>query len=208
MTAPLRPACLAFALTWTSACTLRGDSGDDGPVKDAPTGSTPEADDAPEGDTDDASGPLTLTSPAFVDGGVLPIAHTCDGDGTSPPLAWQGVPDGTNQLALLMTTLARDGVKWNWVVWQIPADTTSLETGVQGVGVSGLTSDGPKLAYAPPCSQGPGAKSYTFTLYALSAAPSLPADPHDVTGDVLTAAIADDTLAQASATVSYTRVAP
>lgn len=208
MSARTRSTSALFALTSVFACTPRGGSEDDTTVTDTDVTSTPDTDAGSDADTDTPSGPLTLTSPAWVDGGTLPVEHTCDGDGTSPPLAWQGVPTGTNQLALMMTTLARDGLKWNWVVWQIPADTTSLETGVQGVGVSGLTSDGPQLAYSPPCSQGPGAKSYTFTLYALSAAPPLPADPHDVTGDVLNAAIADRTLAQASTTASYTRPAP
>ncbi|MFN2590446.1 MAG: YbhB/YbcL family Raf kinase inhibitor-like protein, partial [Actinomycetota bacterium] len=36
------------------------------------------------------SGPatLTVTSPAFSDGGTIPTRFTCDGPGISPPLRW------------------------------------------------------------------------------------------------------------------------
>ena len=140
--------------------------------------------------------------PAFTD--VLPVDYTCDGAGHSPPLAWSGVPDGTAALAVMATTLARDGEKWNWVLFGLPSGTTGLEVDTT-LGTAGLTSDGPNLAWSPPCSQGPGAKVYTFTVYALSAAPELPASPRDVTGPVLTAAIAEITLGEAPLSVSYTR---
>lgn len=35
---------------------------------------------------------LTLTSPAFVEGGALPVEFTCDGVGHSPPLAGPARP--------------------------------------------------------------------------------------------------------------------
>jgi phosphatidylethanolamine-binding protein (PEBP) family uncharacterized protein len=148
---------------------------------------------------------LTLTSKAFVDGGTLPTAYTCDGSGTSPPLAWSGTPPGAAELALLMTTEARDGRKWNWVLHSIPTAKGAIDEGSKEVGVAGLTSDGPLLQYYPPCSQGPGAKSYTFTLYALRSKPALPSAPNQVTGAVLEAAIAGITIAKASITVTYTR---
>jgi phosphatidylethanolamine-binding protein (PEBP) family uncharacterized protein len=151
------------------------------------------------------AGPFTLTSASFVDGGTLPAEFTCDGVGHSPPLAWMGIPSGTKSLALLMTTEAKDGLKWNWVLYGVPPTASSLAVASKGVGTCGLTSDGPALAYAPPCSAGPGAKLYTFTLYALSADPVLPAVPKDVTGAVLTSAIAPITLAKSAVTVSYTR---
>jgi phosphatidylethanolamine-binding protein (PEBP) family uncharacterized protein len=104
-----------------------------------------------------------------------------------------------------MTTLAPDGLKWNWVLHGIPASTSALAEAESGIGTAGLTSDGPNLAYSPPCSQGPGAKTYTFTLYALSAVPALPADPHEVTGAVLGEAITALTLGESALSVSYTR---
>jgi phosphatidylethanolamine-binding protein (PEBP) family uncharacterized protein len=147
---------------------------------------------------------FVLTSPAFVDGGTLPVVYTCDGAGHSPPLAWTGAPEGTAQFAVLMTTLANDGLKWNWVLYGIPAGVTALAESTAGIGVPGLTSDGPALAYSPPCSQGPGAKTYTFTVYALSAAPALDAPADSVTGQVLAAAIDHLILSSRRLNVTYT----
>lgn len=148
--------------------------------------------------------PLRLTSPAFSDQGTLPREYTCDGVGTSPPLEWSGAPLGTVELVLLVTTVAKDGLKWNWVLRAIPPSATELAAG-SSLGVTGLTSDGPELGYSPPCSQGPGAKAYTFTLYALSDHPSVPVAANQVTGAVMTEAIRDLTLARSALTVSYTR---
>lgn len=144
---------------------------------------------------------LAFTSSAFTDGGTLPAAFTCDGAGTSPPLAWSGAPTATTEFALLMTTMAPDALKWNWVLSGIPADTLALAAATT-IGTAGLTSDGPLLAYSPPCSQGPGAKSYTFTLFAIAAAPTVTTP---ATGPTLTAAIADLTLGSSALTVTYTR---
>lgn len=153
----------------------------------------------------DASATFVVTSTAFVANGTLPARFTCDAEGVSPPLAWSGAPAGTVEYALVMTTLAKDGPKWNWVLYGVAPTVVSLVEASVGVGTAGLTSDGPNLAYSPPCSQGPGAKTYTFTVHALSASPSLPVDPRAVTGPVLEAAIAPLTLAKSSLSVSYTR---
>jgi phosphatidylethanolamine-binding protein (PEBP) family uncharacterized protein len=147
-------------------------------------------------------------SSAFSDGGTLPVGYTCDGsDGMTSPnpaLAWSGVPSGTAELALTMTTIALDGTKYNWVLFHIPASTTSLVSGTT-VGTAGVSTDGPDLRYYPPCSIGPGEKTYTFTLYALSAAPTFSVPESLVTGPVLEAAIAPLTLASRQLNVSYTR---
>lgn len=148
---------------------------------------------------------FTLTSPAFQEGGALPAVHTCDGAGNSPPLAWTGAPQGTVQFAVQMTTLANDGMRWNWVLYGIPAGVTSLSERTVGVGTAGLSSDGPLLQYYPPCSQGPGAKAYRFTVYALSAVPTFPVPASQVTGPVLADALAPLTIASAALSVTYTR---
>ncbi|NJD09998.1 MAG: YbhB/YbcL family Raf kinase inhibitor-like protein [Gemmatimonadetes bacterium] len=158
---------------------------------------------SPAAPDDDANASFTLTSSAFQDGGTLPVSYTCDGAGRTPPLTWQGAPRGTAQFALLMTTLAPDGLKWNWVLYGIPAGVSSLAENATGVGTAGVTSDGPLAAYSPPCSQGPGLKTYTFTIYALSAAPSLPAG--QATAQTIADAIASLTLASARLSVGYTR---
>ena len=161
-----------------------------------------------------SQGTFILTSDAGIDGGTLPADYTCDCstcDGTSsavapsPALSWSGAPAGTKEFALLMTTLPGDGTtKWNWVLYSIPAATTGLIENSSGVGILGVGSDGATRAYEPPCSQGPGLKLYSFTLYALSASPQLPAADL-VTGAVLTQAISSITLGSASFTLGYAR---
>ncbi len=156
-------------------------------------------------DSSSSSGLFTLTSDAGVDGGTLPVEYTCDGAGASPALRWSNAPAGTKEFALLMTTLPGDGTtKWNWVLYGIPASAAGLPMNSSGVGTAGVGSDGPVPGYQPPCSQGPGAKIYTFTVYALSASPVLP-PAQQVTGDVLTRAISLLTLGTASLSLSYAR---
>lgn len=149
--------------------------------------------------------PFRLLSSAFEDEGVLPAEFTCDGVGQSPPMRWTNAPQGTTEFALMMSTLAKDGQKWNWVLFDLQPSVQEIPSGAQNVGTQGLTSDGPNLAYSPPCSQGPGAKRYSFTIYALSSAPSVPTSPLEVTGAVLTQAISKITLASDTIDVSYTR---
>lgn len=45
---------------------------------------------------------IEVTSPAFNDGGTLPVACTADGDGHSPPLQWRGVPAGATHVVLMV----------------------------------------------------------------------------------------------------------
>lgn len=146
-----------------------------------------------------------LSSPVMVEGGTMPAEHSCDGHAGSPPLAWSGVPVGTKSLALVMTTIPADGVtKYNWLLYNLSANRQALEAATFGVADYGVGSDGPVPGYQPPCSQGGGAKVYTFTLYALSAPVNAAAKPDGVT---LTGLLAPLTLAKASLNVSYTRSA-
>jgi len=151
------------------------------------------------------SGGFTLTSPVMENGGKLPATFTCDGQSLSPPLAWQGAPEGTVGYALAMHHVPGPGdTHWYWVVYNIPPTTLSVEAGATDFGTFGTNSVNGQQVYAPPCSKGPGEKLYTITVYALSAAPNLP-NPAAVDRDTLLAAIADITLASASLDVTYER---
>ena len=155
-----------------------------------------------------SQGSFSLTSSAFSDGGTLPYEYACDGGGASPALAWYNKPAGTQEFALTIKTITADGSpKWNWVMYSIPAATTGLAKNTSGVGVTGQGSDLSALVYNPPCSIGPGPRTYTLTLYALSASPTLP-PASSVTGDVLTSAIASMIISSTSVSMVYTRPAP
>ena len=152
------------------------------------------------------SGAFALASSVGAQGGTLPVDYTCDGTASSPALSWANAPAGTKEFALLMTTVPSPGsLKYNWVLSGIPASTTSLARNTRGVGTAGVGSDGPTAAYQAPCSQGPGLKIYTFTLYALSASPSLPVAANAVTGEALSSAIAAVTLGSSALNLGYTR---
>ena len=177
-------------------CTVTANSADGTSVASPAVSATPSAAVA-----------FTLTSAAGINGGAMAADYTCDGMGSTVPLAWSNPPAGTREFALLMTTLPGDGtIKWNWVLYDIPSTTTALARDNFGTGLPGVGSDGPIVGYQPPCSQGPGAKNYTFTLYALSGSPVLPtASNQAVTGAALTAAISSLTLGTASLSLSFTR---
>ena len=113
----------------------------------------------------------------------MSAAYTCDGEGVTPEPLLVGYPEGTEEYALMMTTQPGDGTtRWNWVLYDIPGTTTSLAENGLGLVILGSGSHGTVMQSDPPCSQGPGPKTYTFTLYALSGSPSLTADPAQVTG--------------------------
>jgi phosphatidylethanolamine-binding protein (PEBP) family uncharacterized protein len=63
---------------------------------------------------------LKLTSSAFSHGQAIPRDYTCDGDDLSPPLAWEGLPPGTESLVLIVDDPdAPDPAapKMTWVHW-------------------------------------------------------------------------------------------
>ena len=71
---------------------------------------------------------LTLTSSAFKAGGGIPSSYTCEGDDLSPPLAWDGVPQGTKSLALIIDDpdapdpSAPKRVWVHWILYNIPPE--------------------------------------------------------------------------------------
>ena len=152
------------------------------------------------------TGSFTLTSAAGTNGGTLPADYTCDGTGSTIQLSWANAPSATKEFALLMTTLPGDGTtKWNWVLYHIPPGATSLAKDSFLVGTPGVGSDGPGTIYNPPCSQGTGTKVYTWTMYALSGVPSFSVAAAQVTGQMVTDAIAPLTLAFTSLSLGYAR---
>ncbi len=149
---------------------------------------------------------FTLTSTDVTEGGRLAVEYTCDGDGSTLPLAWSGAPAETKSFAVIMSHNAPEGVvHWYWVLYNIPVDVTSLPKNVSGVGTLGNNINNGLVEYSPPCSKGPGDKTYTYTVYALTGEPKISVPAEQVTRDVLLAAIKDITLASAELNVVYGR---
>lgn len=155
-----------------------------------------------------AKSAFVLRSPEVIDGGALPMEFTGDGDSATLPLEWSGAPDSTKSYALIMHHIDREGkTKWYWILYNIPPDTLSLPKNVKDVGIMGNNSINGRVEYAPPHSKGRGAKTYVYTLYALSAPVKLDFAPVEVNLDVLLAAMQGNILATAELKVVYSRLA-
>jgi len=55
-----------------------------------------------------------------------------------------------------------------WVLAGLDAGTTSLVENAMGLKTAGANTVNRNPGYAPPCSKGPGRKSYYITVYALN----------------------------------------
>ncbi len=150
------------------------------------------------------TGTFTLTSSAGANNGTMPALYTCDGAGATLPLAWTNPPSGTQSYAILLSTIAPP-LKYDWVVYNIPAATTSLAQDAFLVGTTLQGDDGPGNVYDPPCSQGPGGKLYTFTIYALSGTPTITVPAGTSAGAAVATAIAPLTLGSAQLNLTYSR---
>ena len=156
----------------------------------------------PTGKTPD----FMLTSPAVKDGEKLPVEFTGDGESASLPLAWSGIPKGTQSLVLIMHHLDPEGkTKIYWLVHDIDPQTTHIAKNATGFGQMGVSTVHDRVEYAPPHSKGPGEKQYVLTLFALSARPDLSRATRPVTFEPLLAAMKGKILGAADLKVRYAR---
>lgn len=130
---------------------------------------------------------ITVSSTAFDHHGTVPLAYSAYGDNTVPQISWSNLPEGTEQLALVMDDpIAPTPQPFvHWVAYNIPADATELPEGlskdarVTGVpelegminGVNGARMTG----YFGPRPPADGKlHAYHFRIYALDTALDLP----------------------------------
>jgi hypothetical protein len=131
------------------------------------TGATAPAPTAPEA-TAGRDGGFRLASPDFPDGGAIPRRYTCDGEDESPPLTWEGAPDSTATLALIVDDPDARGFV-HWVVYNL----TGSQTGGLAAGISASPDAPPqgkndfgKIGWGGPCPPS-GSHHYRFTLLAV-----------------------------------------
>ncbi|MGH9483331.1 MAG: YbhB/YbcL family Raf kinase inhibitor-like protein, partial [Terriglobales bacterium] len=158
------------------------------------------------------SGPaaaLRLSSPAFTNNQAIPKSNSCDGDNTSPVLRWDGVPPGTQSLALVLRDPdAPAGEFYHWLLYDLPASVSALPSGKYHAakfplgGLQGENGFG-DLGYGGPCPPLGAPHHYIFTLFALNQA-SLGLPP-GASSDDLTTAMQGKVLAQAKLVGLYRR---
>jgi len=164
-------------------------------------------------DAADTAMALTLTSSAFKQGGKIPSKYTCEGDDVSPPLSFEGIPQGTKSLVLILDDPDAPDPKapkrvWvHWVIHNLPPETKGLPENVNGTGlpqgaVIGF-SDQKQASYHGPCPP-IGRHRYFHKLYALDT--TLP--PQALTKADIEAAIKGHVLAQAELMGTYQKGDP
>lgn len=156
--------------------------------------------------TENEGSGFKLSSVEIKSDSLLPADYTCDGVSATLPLEWSGEPDGTSSFAVIMHHEASPAdIHWYWILYNVSSTVHSLVRNVTGVGTLGTNSVNDRNQYAPPCSQGPGLKAYTYTIYALSSNPVLSVPQSNVTRQVMLDAIKNITLGHAKMTVYYSR---
>jgi len=106
-------------------------------------------------------------------GATLPNKFTCKGENISPPLQWTQPPALTKSIAVLCDDPDAPGGDWvHWVLFNLPADATSLDEGqppsprLPTGAVQGLNDFGTP-GYKGPCPPPGKPHSYVFHVYAL-----------------------------------------
>ncbi len=154
---------------------------------------------------------LTLTSSSFAPNARIPTriaAPPCGGENRSPELRWSDAPARTRSFAIVMhdPDAPRAGGFTHWVLYDLPASTTSLaENAALPAGERG-TNDTGAIGYFGPCPPPGKAHRYRITLYALDVAHVRAR--HPLTESELLARIAGHVLAQRTLVGRFATVRP
>jgi Raf kinase inhibitor-like YbhB/YbcL family protein len=117
---------------------------------------------------------IEFSSPAFDDGDDIPIAYTCDGDDSSPPLRWSEMPAGTRSIAIVVDDPdAPSGIFRHWSVYNVPSGTRSLSVGQPATAklkdsIRQAQNDFGNTGYGGPCPPSGQEHEYLFFIYALT----------------------------------------
>ncbi len=118
---------------------------------------------------------VRVSSPAFDDGGALPVRFTADGPGVSPPLMWEDAPAETAELVLLIEDpdAPMPHPLVHAIVWGLRGRSGALAEGaLSGAGRAraaplGRNSYLSREYLAPDPPPGHGTHHYAFQLFAL-----------------------------------------
>jgi Raf kinase inhibitor-like YbhB/YbcL family protein len=109
---------------------------------------------------------ITVRSPAFAAGAMIPVRFSCRGSSTPIPLTWTGVPAGAASVALIMDDPdAPSGTFTHWVVFNLPVSSRGITNGRLPAGAAQAQNGRGQAAYTGPCPPS-GTHHYRFTVYA------------------------------------------
>jgi len=109
---------------------------------------------------------ITVRSPAFAAGAMIPVRFSCRGSNTPIPLTWTGVPASAASVALIMDDPdAPSGTFTHWVVFNLPVTTRGITNGRLPAGAAQAQNGRGQAAYTGPCPPS-GTHHYRFTVYA------------------------------------------
>ena len=112
---------------------------------------------------------MSISSPAFTDGGEIETRYTCQGEDVSPELVFAGVTAGAKSLVLIVVDPDAPTKPWvHWLLYNLPSQSTGLPQALSQL--PGGTMEGrnswKRTGYGGPCPP-VGRHRYIFTLYAL-----------------------------------------
>lgn len=127
-----------------------------------------------------AAAKITVTSPSFKEGGMIPEKHAYDKDNISPAIEWSSLPEGTQAIAVICDDPDAPSGNWvHWVVFNIPPAAGGLPEGVpmaEALDDGSLqgANDFKKIGYDGPYPPY-GTHRYIFRVYAVDTMLDLPA---------------------------------
>lgn len=124
---------------------------------------------------------MTIRSPDFTDGGILPVAYTCEGAGSLPPLTIESIPASAKVLQIDFVELDTGAalVK-HWIAWNIPVKNRTVSTADLGDGtIIGINSFS-KTDYTAPCHDNAHSTAHRYKFRVTAHSKSIPlSSPED-----------------------------
>jgi Raf kinase inhibitor-like YbhB/YbcL family protein len=150
---------------------------------------------------------MELSSPDIKQGtaiGLPQVYSKCGGGNASPALSWRGAPAGTKSFAITAFDPDAHGGWWHWIVYNIPANVTSMGAGAPPGAFEQGRNDFGNNEYDGPCPPpGSGTHHYEFTVWALGT-PTLPTEGA-TEGKIVGPYLQTHALAHATLTATYER---
>jgi Raf kinase inhibitor-like YbhB/YbcL family protein len=115
------------------------------------------------------SSSLTITLP-WTSGEEMDSRFGCAGPGVSPAVAWDLIPQGTAEMALVISDQVG---RIHWMLLGIDLSVRAIPDGVssedlQAQGVQVITNDFGETGWTPPCPAEGSSELFLFTVYALN----------------------------------------